>query len=255
MSAPKTYLITGGNRGIGQGLVSRVLTRPGVTVIATVRDPAKASPALQALPKGEGSKVIVLKLDSQSDSDAATVVAQLQKEHGITSIDVVIANAGVSHSGTTVSKTTPESLRDHFNTNTIGPVTLFQAVQPLLQASKTGNPIFVPISTVVGSIGSQESLSAFPQIFSPYGPSKSALNWLIHRLHHEETWLTTFVVHPGLVLTDMGATAIPPGSDPAAVGAIDVETSVTGLLKIFDSATRADIGGKFRSYDGSPMPW
>ncbi|KAH6983847.1 aflatoxin biosynthesis ketoreductase nor-1 [Ilyonectria destructans] len=254
MSAPKTYFITGANRGIGKGFTEKLLLRPGVTVVATARDPAKAA-TLNSLPKGEGSKLIILKLDSQVDADPAAAVAQLQKDHGIKSLDVVIANAGIAHSGTTVSKTTPESLRDHFNTNSIGPVTLFQAVSPLLQASPTGNPIFFPISTLIGSIGSQEALAAFPQVFSPYGASKTAINWLVSRLHFEEPWLTTYTVHPGLVLTDMATSFTPPGIDPASVGAIDVETSVTGLLKLVDTATRAEFGGKFKNYDGTPLPW
>ncbi|KAH7146886.1 aflatoxin biosynthesis ketoreductase nor-1 [Dactylonectria estremocensis] len=254
MSAPKTYFITGANRGLGKGFTEKLLQRPGVTVVATARDPAKAA-ALNSLPKGEGSKLIILKLDSQIDADAAAAVVQLQKDHGIKSLDVVIANAGIMHSGTTVSKTTPDSLRDHFNTNSIGPVTLFQAVSPLLQASSTRNPIFLPISTLLGSIGSQESLAAFPQTFSPYGASKTALNWLVSRLHFEEPWLTTYAVHPGLVLTDMATSVIPAGVDPASVGAIDVDTSITGLLKLLDTATRAEIGGKFKNYDGTPLPW
>lgn len=255
MSAPKTFLITGANRGIGRGLTAKLILRPGVTVIATARDPTKAADALNDLPRGEGSKLIVAKLDSEVDSDPATVVALLQNEHSITSLDVVIANAGISKDGTTVANTTPQNLRDHFNTNTIGPVTLFRAVRPLLQASKTRNPIFVPITTVLSSIASQEAFAAFPQALSPYGASKTALNWLVARIHFEEPWLTAFVVHPGLVLTDMGSAVVPPGHEPASVGAIDVDTSVTGLLKLVDTASRPEFGGKFKNYDGTPLPW
>ncbi|SPO01688.1 related to ketoreductase [Cephalotrichum gorgonifer] len=256
MSSPKTFLVTGGNRGIGKGFTEKLLLRPGVTVIATVRDPSKSANDLNNLPKAEGSKLIVAKFEADVDSSAATLVSELQKEHGITSLDVVIASAGISKDGTTVANTTPESLREHFNTNTIGPVNLFQAVRPLLKASKTGNPIFVPISTRIGSIASQEILSArFPPKLSPYGASKTALNWLIARVHFEEPWLTTFVVHPGLVATDMAAGVIPAGADLAAYGAITVQTSVTGLLKLVDTATRPEIGGKFKDYDGSDIPW
>lgn len=255
MSAPRTFLITGANRGIGKGLAAKFMLRPGVTVIATARDPAKATDALNDLPKGDGSKLIVAKLDSEVDSDPATVVALLQKEHSITSIDVVIANAGISKDGNTVANTTPQNLRDHFNINTIGPMTLFQAVRPLLQASKTRNPIFVPISSLLGSIASQEAFVPHPKTMSPYGASKTALNWLVARIHFEEPWLTAFVVHPGLVLTDMGSGVIPPGREPASIGAIDVDTSVTGLLKLVDTANRPEFGSKFKSYDGTLLPW
>ncbi|KAH8649009.1 hypothetical protein BGZ61DRAFT_542341 [Ilyonectria robusta] len=156
MSAPKVFFITGANQGISKGFTRSSSCNP--------ESPSK------------GSKLIILKLDSQVDADPAAAVTQLQKDHSIKSLDVVIANAGIAHSGTTVSKTTPKSLRDHFNTNSIGPIMLFRAVSPLLQASSTGNPIFFPISTLIGSIGSQEALAAFPQTFSPYSTSKTALN-------------------------------------------------------------------------------
>ena len=254
-TTPQTYIITGANRGIGKGFVEQLLQRPAATVIATARDPAKAA-SLNDLKKGEGSKLIIVKLDSQVETDAREAVAQLQEKHGITSIDVVIANAGIAHSSSPVVKNTPEALRDHFNVNTIGPVLLLQAVYPLLKSSKTGNPKFFPISSLVGSIGSQEVFSAFPPALSPYGASKIALNWLVSRIHYEEPWLTTWTVHPGLVVTDMSTSAMGgSGVDLASRGAITVETSGSGLLKLLDEATREQHGGKFFNYDGAGLPW
>lgn len=254
-STPKTYLITGANRGIGKGLAEQLLQRPGLNIIAAVRNPAKAMAALSELPKGDGTTLITLKIDSNIDTDAADAVSRLQREYSITSIDVVIANAGISHSNGRVFENTPEALRDHFNINAIAPVVLFQAVSPLLKASKTGNPIFLPISTAISSIGLQPSLSAFPQAFSPYGGSKTALNWLMTRIHLEEPWLTTWAAHPGLVLTDMSAQFKSSGIDPVTLGAITVETSVAGLLREIDTASREKYGGTFRSYDGNVLPW
>ncbi|EON98424.1 putative aflatoxin biosynthesis ketoreductase nor-1 protein [Phaeoacremonium minimum UCRPA7] len=254
-TTPKTYLITGANRGIGKGFVEMLLQRPGTTVIATARDPAKAVTSLNELPKATGSRLLIVKLDAQVDADAARAVSQLRQEHSVTSIDVVIANAGISHSGAPVIQNSAEALRDHFNINTIGPVTLFQAVYPLLKASLTRNPIFLPISTMIGSIGCQESLSALPATFCPYGASKAALNWIVSRIHYEEPWLTTWAAHPGLVLTDMVAILTSQGVDPTSIAAISVETSVSGILRQVDEGTREKHGGKLRSHDGTTLPW
>ncbi|KAH6995470.1 hypothetical protein BKA56DRAFT_650379 [Ilyonectria sp. MPI-CAGE-AT-0026] len=139
-STSKTVLINGANRVIGKGFAEKLLLQPGVHIVATVRD-IKAATSFNSPPKGEGSKLIILKLDSQVDADAATAVAQLWEDHGINSINVDIANAGVARSGTTISNTSPESFQDHFNTNPISPGMLFQAVSPLPQPSSTGNPI------------------------------------------------------------------------------------------------------------------
>lgn len=36
---------------------------------------------------------------------------------------------------------------------------------------------------------------------------------------------------------------------------ISVETTVNGILKITDEATRETHGGKFINYDSQPVPW
>ncbi|KAF4949206.1 hypothetical protein FGADI_9063 [Fusarium gaditjirri] len=257
MSAPSTVLITGGNRGIGQGLVKTFLVRPSHTVIVGVRDPSHpTSKALQDLPVGKGSKLITVKLDSSVPSDAAAAVAALKDEHGISALDIVIANAGIASDGGLVRDTTVDNIRKHFEVNTIGPVVLFQAVADLLQASKTGKPLFVAISTLIASLGSMERLVGLPPTSSPYGGSKAALNWFIRRLHFEEPWLTSFVIHPGLVETDMAAAAVGGGSKEglSAYGAITVKTSVTSLVSVIDNASKA-LSGTFQNYDGTPNAW
>ncbi|KAK7425767.1 hypothetical protein QQZ08_007743 [Neonectria magnoliae] len=256
MTAASTILITGGNRGIGQGFVKTFLARPSNTVIVGVRDPAHAkSKALQNLPKAEGTQLITVKLDSTVSSDPALAVDKLHKEHGISSLDIVIANAGIAIGGGPVRSTSVENIDKHFQVNAMGPVTLFQATADLLQASKTGDPIFLAISTLIGSIGSMEALAGFPPTQSPYGGSKAALNWFIRRLHFEEPWLTSFVFHPGLVETDLAAGAVEGSSLKLSdLGAISVDTSVTSMVKTIDAATR-DISGTFQNYDGTSVPW
>ncbi|KAF5010726.1 hypothetical protein FDECE_3137 [Fusarium decemcellulare] len=254
-STSKTYLITGANRGIGKGFTEKLLQRPGSTVVAAVRDPIKAATSLNVLSKAETSSLIIIKLDAKEDNDAAAAISQLQEDHGITAIDVVIANAGVAHSGSPVTQNSPEALRHHFNINTIGPVILLQAAYPLLKAAKAGNPMFLAMSTGIGSIATQKELASLPAAFSPYGASKAALDWLVNRVHYEEPWLTTWVVHPGIVLTDMSDTFTSNFVDPVAAGGISVEASVSGILKQVDESTRERYGGSFRSHDGSILPW
>ncbi|KAF9691381.1 hypothetical protein EKO04_010689 [Ascochyta lentis] len=249
-----TYLITGANRGIGKGLTSSLLLRPNTTVIAGVRDVASSTPILSSLPTGAGSKLIVVKLDSASESSATSAVSELTTKHSITSIDVVIANAGTAHSGASVATVSVSALQDHFNVNTVGPVLLFQAVAPLLKASATGAPKFLAISTLIGSIAAQDQLPPTGG-FAPYGSSKVALNWLVKRLHIEEQWLTAYVSHPGLVLTDMARSFVGSDENAKAMGGITVEESVAGLLKTLDAATRESTGGVFKSYDGTGLPW
>ncbi|KAJ2980171.1 hypothetical protein NQ176_g2796 [Zarea fungicola] len=258
MSSKITVLITGANRGIGKGLTEAFLSRASTTVIAAVRDPSQqTSLALVGLPKGVDSKLILVKLDASIESDAANAVSQLRKEHNIEALDIVIANAGIGIGGSAVRDTTAASILEHVKINTIAPVLLFQATAGILRASKTGNPKFIAISTVIGSIAKIDQVSPpkFPENTSPYGASKTALNWFIRRLHFEEPWLTSFVIHPGLVDTDLSAGVFAgTGKDPKDFGAISVDTSVAGLIKAIDAANR-DIGGTFQNYDGAVNPW
>ncbi|GKU13756.1 unnamed protein product [Fusarium langsethiae] len=99
MSAPSKYRITGAHRGIGKGFVQRILQKPSTTVIAAVRDPLHpSSKALLDLPKGLGTKLVIVKLDSAVDTDSDNAVAYLREE-GINSLDIVIANAGIAEGG------------------------------------------------------------------------------------------------------------------------------------------------------------
>lgn len=248
-----TYLITGANRGLGKGFVTNLLKRRSTTVIATVRDPSKTQ-SLTELPKADGSRLIILEYTADNDNSAIDMVSKLQAVHAINAIDIVIANAGIAHSGSPISQNSPAALREHFSINSVGPVVLFQAIYPLLKASQTGNPLFIGMSTLLGSMGAQEKLSAFPNRLSPYGASKAALNWVFKRIHVEEPWLTAFVFHPGLVMTDMADDLAGGDLDLVSMGAITVEQSTSGMLKTIDGVSK-EFGGTFRNYDGTVLPW
>lgn len=255
MTDPSVYLITGANRGIGRGFVERILKKTSSTVIAAVRDPSHpTSKSLEDLPKGPNTKLIIVKLDAAVHTDAADAVTQLRDHHGITSLDIVIAVAGIAQDGSTVRATSASNMLKHFTVNTIAPVALFQATAELLKASKTGTPRFIAISTFIGSIGSQEMLSQFPKTASPYGGSKAALNWFIRLLSFEEPWVTAWVFHPGIVETDMTA-SISSAAELKALGSVSVETSVANMVATTFANKPEELTGTFRNHDGSVIPW
>jgi norsolorinic acid ketoreductase len=224
MSSQTVYFITGANRGIGNGLVQNFVSRPNTVVVATTRDPSSvSSKALSALPTGKGSKVIVVKLDASHETDAQTAVNELKSTYGITHLDTVIANAGIANYWGPTDTTPVGAFQDHFNINTIGTLTLFQATRPLLE--KSSSPKFVYISTVVGSIG---DLEKWPLQGVSYGASKAAANYIIRKLHIEHPNLTIFPIHPGWVQTDMGNDgAVANGLDEAPV---TLKDSIDGLV-------------------------
>jgi norsolorinic acid ketoreductase len=135
--APTIVLITGANRGIGRGLLELYLARDNHTVIATVRDPSHATAKeLTALPRAEGTSLVVVKLDVTVPSDPAAAVQELSTKYGIDHVDTFIANAGIALKWVKVSEVTPQDLQPHFDVNIYGFVLLFQAFLPALQKSK-----------------------------------------------------------------------------------------------------------------------
>ncbi|KAI1775578.1 hypothetical protein F4818DRAFT_382255 [Hypoxylon cercidicola] len=235
-------LITGANRGLGRALTARFLLQPNTTVVATVRDLEQIS--ITELPIAADSKLVIVKIDSRSDTDAQDAVKLIQAEHGIDRLDVVVANAGYGTVYGDLSQVKPHEVLNLVDINAIGPLRLFQAVRPLLEAGR--RPRFVLIGTPIASIGAMED-SPFPMF--AYGASKTAAHYLTRKIHCESSGLTAFVVDPGFMQTDMGNTGARHfGYEQAPV---PVESSVNFVFSQISKATREQTSGKFVTIDES----
>lgn len=194
---PYTVLISGANKGLGLGLLEKYLSRPDTTAIATVRDPSsKEAQALHNIPKASGTNLLIVKVESSSDTDCASAISTIQDQE-ISHLDLVIANAGYYNvpAEPQVAKISTKLLMEHLDVNTAGPIRLFQATLPLLQ--KAQKPIFMYMSSIAGSIAATGDVP-FP--VGVYGASKAASNFLVRRAHQEHPELIVFSMHPGLVL-------------------------------------------------------
>jgi hypothetical protein len=101
MKENTTVLITGANRGVtifpspriliekfadaspwlGESLLAQFLARPNVTAIPGVRNPEGANvKALKDLPRGNGSELIIVKIDSMSETDAETAIYTIKSK-------------------------------------------------------------------------------------------------------------------------------------------------------------------------------
>ncbi|EXJ81509.1 hypothetical protein A1O1_07573 [Capronia coronata CBS 617.96] len=265
------YLITGANRGIGRGLTNLILARPNTTVLALVRDPDdETSKSLASVPRGSNSILIVLPYDAKDPNDAAaTAITTAQRDHGITHLDVVIANAGMLGWYGPAVDTSPEAIHEHITVNTVGPLLLFKACLPLLQRASSspeekgavedkGPAKFIAISSALGST------TLIPQ-FRPsktlaYGLSKAALNHTCRKFSVDYPDLVIEMLTPGPVRTDLtreftavfdkALKANPKLADRFA----DIDNVVKGLLECIDSASKETSGG-FRDWKGEVIPW
>lgn len=248
-----TYLITGATRGLGLALVQNYALQPDTVVVAATRDPKHASAvALTKLPTAKSSSVIVVKIESDSPTDAQAAVADLASQ-GITSLDVVIANAGIANTFPLVHEAEPKDMLEHYSVNVVGPVLLFKAVRSLLlEAAKTREPKFIAISSLVGTIAGMEMM---PIPNAAYGTSKAALNFITRKMHFENPSITVVSLHPGWVQTAMGNQAALKLNLHNGVAPVTIDQSVKGMLSVISEATKEEHSGKFLDFEGEVVPW
>ncbi|KAL2157772.1 hypothetical protein VTH06DRAFT_5040 [Thermothelomyces fergusii] len=247
--ASTTVLITGGNRGLGEGLVRRFLAEPNHTVIAAVRDPSHpTAQALANLDRGPGSALITVPYDAASEQGAADAVAKLRAEHGIAHLDIVVANAAIATAWPLVKDAKRADLLEHYKVNVLGVVSLYQATRDLLQQSPA-KPVFVLIGSQAGSLGRNP-----PVPNGLYGPTKTMLNWYGVRINAEDEWLTAFILDPGWVQTEMGNGAARAWG-MGGTAPLELRESVDGMFKVITTATKETHGGKLVQYTGEVSEW
>ncbi|MGN7744385.1 SDR family oxidoreductase [Pseudomonas sp. 22526] len=227
MSTPKTALIIGASRGLGLGLVQRLLDA-GWQVTATVRNPQKAE-ALAAL-----GPVRIEQLDMD---DQQAVIALNQKLKGEV-FDLLFVNAGVKGpDDQTPGKATLAEVGQLFFTNAVAPINLAQRFAPQIRPD---SGVLAFMSSVLGSVTMPDA----PEL-ALYKASKAALNSMTNSFVTQlEQKLTVLSLHPGWVKTDMGGE----GAD------IDVETSTRGLIEQINAYTGKG-GHHFVNYRGETIPW
>lgn len=254
MSFETTVLITGSKSGIGRGLLAAYALRPNTLVISAIRDDPESDPAkdLLSLRVGRGSKIIVAKWDAASHTSSIELVRFLQINHNINSLDLVVANAGIFKFYGLARDSPPEAMIEHFEINAVAPVLLYQAVRPLLLASKSSIPKLCMISSALGSVGLQDD---YMMDMTAYGMSKAALNWVASRIHREEDRLVVFPVVPGWVQTAMGNKAAESVGLSSKDVPITLDESVRTLMILFDKADKTTYSGNFWDHTDVKLPW
>ena len=224
-----TWIITGGNRGIGKEFIHQLLSK-NQTVITGVRFPEQMDFKHELLS--------ILKLDV-SDSQSVTEFAQSVSQH-TQRVDVLVNNAGrMDGRWQTIGEVDPDVSLDVLNVNTIGPLRVTQALWPLLE--KTGNSRVANISSLMGSIDDCLSGRSYA-----YRTSKTGLNMItkILSVEGQDSDVSVSCYHPGWVQTDMGGERAP----------VQPHESVEGLIGLIEMQT-IDRSGRFFEYTGVELPW
>src|ERR1700744_1483643 len=170
----KTVLITGANKSIGFE-AARQLLQQGYFVYLGSRDMSKGHGAVGKLKREGFFNVEPIEIDVTKLESIKAARKQLGEK--ITSLDVLINNAGISGGFPQSAQTVDVNIvREVFDTNFFGVIAVTQAFFDLLKASEA--PRIVNVTSGLGSLTlhSDPSWKYYHIKSSAYGPSKSAFN-------------------------------------------------------------------------------
>lgn len=228
-------LITGANRGIGLELVKRYAAA-GDRVLATCRVPAEATVLTELAGTHESVSVHGVQI-----TDGASVAA-LAADLGVSSLDLLINNAGANAPMETQSLATMdyEGWADMLAVNAMAPLRVLQALLPALEASDASPPKAITITSQMGSLALD-----WPVAYA-YCSSKAAVNKVMRMasLELKERGIAVGLIHPGWVQTDMGG----------ANAALTVDESAAGIMTTIDAIDLA-VTGCFRNWQNEDHAW
>ena len=227
----KNIFITGGNRGIGKGLVE--IFSEDNKVFFSARDKQKAKSVIESIGNENIDYVI---MDVADERNVLNGIESLKEKTD--SIDILINNAGILIPGLKhkidAVETDDESILKTFNINTVGVLRVCKAVLPMMQPKSR----IINISSGMGQMEGMATGSI------AYRLSKSALNALTIVLSQELSSrdIKVNAICPGWVQTDMGGYE----------ATLTVKESVESIKKFALSDNFPN--GKFLRH-GEILPW
>ena len=244
-------LITGANKGIGLE-TARQLGARGMTVLIGARDAGRGRAAEEAL-GAEGIDAHHVELDITDAKSAQRAAEWIDTRYG--RLDVLVNNAGIAVGGGTPSTTSLDVMREVFETNVVGAITVTNAMLPLLRRAPAAR--IVNVSSEIGSVTfmSDRASPAWQMPASiPYPASKAALN-MVTAMYAKElagTPIKVNAANPGYCATDLNAHT---GFRTPAEGA---SVSVHLATLPADGPTGALWGYRWGADDSDPygaLPW
>jgi|tagenome__1003787_1003787.scaffolds.fasta_scaffold20868056_2 NAD(P)-dependent dehydrogenase (short-subunit alcohol dehydrogenase family) len=198
----KVAIVTGSTKGIGRAMATG-LSHAGAAVVISSRKQDLCDDVAAQVAEETGNETVGLACHVGNWDDIPPFVEKVHAWHG--HIDVLVNNAGINPTPTTVSDMTLEYWRKVFSVNLEGPLRMAQQVAPLMRDGGGGS--IVNIATMAAYSGGP--------IICAYGASKAALINLTKSMSQEwAPWgVRVNALSPGPFSTDMvaGADRLSPG--------------------------------------------
>jgi 3-oxoacyl-[acyl-carrier protein] reductase len=187
----KTALVTGGSRGIGKAIVTR-LAHDGAKVAFVYQSNAEAANALVAELTAAGCTVEAHACDVKSKAAVDELVTKLVESWG--RLDILVNNAGIVRD-TLLAMMTEEQWREVLQTNLDSVFNFCQAVTRPMMSQRSGR--IVNMSSVAANHGNKGQTN--------YAASKGGIEGFTRCLATElaSRGVTVNAIAPGFIETDM----------------------------------------------------
>ena len=180
------WLITGCSTGFGRELAKLVLKR-GWKAIVTSRN----ADQVKDITEGNEENALAIDLDVTDKQQIKSVVKKAEEKFG--KIDVLVNNAGYGYFSS-IEEGEDDKIRDQFETNVFGLISMTQAVLPGMRKNKSG--YIVNISSIGGLVGFAATGFYHATKFAVEGLSESLSKEL------EPLGIKVLIVEPGPFRTD-----------------------------------------------------
>ena len=236
----KVALVTGGGRGIGAAVATR-LAREGADVAFTFqRDTERADDVVEVI-KGTGRRALAIRADSADEQAVTDAVDHTAAEFG--GLDILVNNAGAYRIGE-FAQLSSADVAETLAVNVRAP---FVAAQTAIRHLRPGGRII--------SIGSMVADRAVFPGYVVYTMSKSALTGFTRALGRElgPMAITVNLVNPGPTDTELNPADGPYGDvirGHVALGRFAAPGDIAGAVAFLAGPDAASITGTTLTVDG-----
>jgi NAD(P)-dependent dehydrogenase (short-subunit alcohol dehydrogenase family) len=223
----QVVVITGASSGIGAALAELLGSKGARLVLAARREPELAAVAARA-----GELALPVIADVTRRADVERIAAECLARHG--RIDVWINNAGRGIYRS-VMELSDQDFDEMMTVNVKSALYGMQVAVPIFRRQGAGH--LINVSSVLGRV----PLAPFR---SAYSASKHALNSLSANLRMElraEPNIFVSTVHPGVVATGFGSSALHGGPDSRQLAGAQDVAEVAAVLASVIEEPRADV--------------